>query len=84
MITPLGLYEYVRMPFGLKNASQTFQRVVNTVLRGIDGVFIYVDDVLIASRTEEEHENVLEQVFDRLQSMALGSVSASARFFSPN
>ena len=60
IITPFGLYEYVRMPFGLRNAAQTFQRFMDEVLRGIPFAYAYVDDVLIASHTLEEHERHLE------------------------
>jgi hypothetical protein len=52
IITPFGLFEYVRMPFGLRNAGQTFQRLMDKVLQGLDFVFIYLDDVLIASPDE--------------------------------
>ena len=66
IITPFGLYEYVRMPFGLRNAAQTFQRFMDEVLRGIPFAYAYVDDVLIASHTLEEHERHLDIVFTRL------------------
>ena len=49
------LFEFVRMPFGLRNAAQTFQRFINEVFSGLDFVFVYLDDVLIASVDEEEH-----------------------------
>ena len=49
IITPFGLYEFLRMPFGLKNAAQTFQRLMDTVLQGLSCVFVYLDDILIAS-----------------------------------
>ena len=47
--TPFSLFEFVRMPFGLRNAAQTFQRFIDQVLRGLDFSYAYVDDVLIAS-----------------------------------
>ena len=46
--TPFGLFEFLRMPFGLRNAAQTFQRFIDEVLRGLPFVFAYLDDVLIA------------------------------------
>lgn len=67
IITPFGLFEYVRMPFGLKNSAQTFQRFMDEVLRGLPFCFTYIDDVLIASPDAATHHQHLEQVFNRLQ-----------------
>ena len=53
--TPFGLYEFKRMPFGLKNAAQTFQRFINEVLSGLDFAYAYIDDVLVASNNEDDH-----------------------------
>nr|VZI22704.1 unnamed protein product [Spirometra erinaceieuropaei] len=64
--TPFGLFEFVRMPFGLRNAAQTFQRFIDHVLRGLPFVYAYIDDLLVASRNEEEHEEHLALVFGRL------------------
>ena len=64
--TPFGLYEFRRMPFGLKNAAQTFQRFMNEVLKGLDFAYAYIDDILIASKSEEEHSRHLNLVFARL------------------
>lgn len=69
--TPFGLFEYVRMPFGLRNAAQTFQRFINEVTRGLDFVFAYLDDLLVASTSMDEHEQHLKLLFDRLQSFGL-------------
>lgn len=64
--TPFGLFEYVRMPFGLRNAAQTFQRFIDEVIRGLPFCFAYLDDLLIASANPDEHKVHLEQVFGRL------------------
>ena len=61
--TPFGLYEFVRMPFGLHNAAQTFQHFMDEVLRGLQFCYAYMDDVLIASATPEEHLEHLRLVF---------------------
>ena len=53
VITPFGLFEFVKMPFGLRNAAQTFQRFMDQVLHGLTSVYVYIDDVLIASTTPE-------------------------------
>ena len=43
IITPFGLFEFIRVPFGLRNAAQAFQRLMDTVLAGLDCVFIYIE-----------------------------------------
>jgi cleavage and polyadenylation specificity factor subunit 1 len=64
--TPFGLFEFLFLPFGLSNAAQTFQRFINEVFHGLDFIFAYIDDILIASRSETEHLQHLETVFNRL------------------
>ena len=64
--TPFGLYEFVRMPFGLRNAAQTFQRFIDQVLSNMPFCYAYLDDLLIASSSPGEHAQHLRQVFQRL------------------
>lgn len=71
IITPFGLFEFLVMPYGLKNASQTFQRFVDSIFRDLDYVFVYIDDILIMSENHDEHKTHLETVFRRLQQHAL-------------
>nr|XP_054761143.1 uncharacterized protein LOC129267455 [Lytechinus pictus] len=65
--TPFGLFEFVRMPFGLRNAAQTFQRLMDTVICGLPFVYVYLDDILVASSSKDEHETHVRLLFDRLQ-----------------
>ena len=65
--TPFGLFEFVRMPFGFRNAVQTFQRFIDQVLRELPFCYAYIDDVLIVSATPEEHKRHLCQTFNRLK-----------------
>ncbi|XP_066591906.1 uncharacterized protein [Prorops nasuta] len=65
--TPWGLYEYVAMPFGLKNATQSFQRYINHVFRELEFVFVYVDDILVMSENKTQHETHLKAVFKVLK-----------------
>ncbi|GFW05159.1 retrovirus-related Pol polyprotein from transposon opus [Trichonephila clavipes] len=58
------------MSFGLRNAPSTIQRFINEVLFGLEFVFPYLDDILVASETEE-HKTHLKVVFDRLQKHGL-------------
>lgn len=69
--TPFGLFEFLVMPFGLRNAAQTFQRFIHQVLQGLDFIYVYIDDILVASETEEEHEQCLRKVFERLHAYGL-------------
>ena len=66
VVTPFGLFEFLRMPFGLRNAAQTFQRFIDQVLRGLHFCYAYIDDLLIASTNPEEHQRHIRQVFQRL------------------
>jgi len=68
-LTPLGQFEFMRMPMGLKNAPAVFQRFINKIFADMikDGkVVIYMDDIMIASKEMQEHLDVLKEVFDRL------------------
>ena len=64
--TPFGLYEFTSMPFGLRNAAQTFQRFMDQVLHGLPFAYDYIDDILVASATKEDHLEHLRQVCRRL------------------
>ena len=83
IITPFGLWEFIRMPFGLRNAGQSFQRFMDEVLDGLDFCFVYVDDVLIGSKSEEEHVLHVREVLTRLaeHGIALNSVAEPVHFW---
>ena len=53
--TPFGLFNFTRTSFGLRNSSQTFQRFIDHVTRGLDFVFVYLDDLLV---TSPDHKTV--------------------------
>ncbi|BHF77218.1 hypothetical protein SprV_0502032200 [Sparganum proliferum] len=78
--TPIGLFEFTRMPFGLRNATQTFQRFIDQVLRGLDFVYAYIDDLLVASSDAAEHEIHLRQLFERLDSFGVVINAAKCEF----
>ena len=65
-VTPDGLYQYRVMPFGMKNSSATFQRLMNKVISGLRGVKVYIDDLVVFSDTWEGHVARLKALFDRL------------------
>ena len=67
--TPVGLYQPTVMPFGVKNAPGSFQREMRRVLhkRLNKGVFVFVDDIIIYSRTEDEHIELIDWVLSQLE-----------------
>ena len=62
-VTPSGLYQYKVMPFGMKNAPATFQRMVNKLVRDIDGCEGYIDDVVIYSDNWSDHIRQIKRFF---------------------
>lgn len=71
VISPAGLYENIRMPFGLRNAPSTFQRFMHAVLSNLPFCTVYLDDILVFSDSPEEHINHLEIIFQRLLTYGL-------------
>ena len=70
-ITPFGRYFMKRLPFGISSAPEIFQRTMTELLRGIDGVICYFDDILCHTYTMEEHKLLLGRVFKRLKEAGL-------------
>ncbi len=64
-----GLYEFNVMPFGLKNAPPTFQRTMDKMFREYidDFAMVYIDDIVIYSKTFEEHLRHIELILRRLE-----------------
>lgn len=69
--TPFGLFEFLMMPFGLENASQAFQRLMDTACRGLEFAFVYIDDILAASKDVEADMQHLRLLFEKLQEHGL-------------
>lgn len=63
--TPIGLFEWIRMPFGLMCAPSTFQRFIDEILTDVDGNFPYQDDVFVYSKTIEHHYSTLDKIFKK-------------------
>ena len=80
IITPFGLFEFLKMPFGLKCAGQTFQRLMDEVCAGLPFTFVYIDDVLIASPDLETHLQHLRLVLQRFQQNGLVINPAKCEF----
>ncbi|KAL6421421.1 hypothetical protein ACFW04_013882 [Cataglyphis niger] len=67
--TPHGHYEFNRMPFGLKNAPATFQRLMDQVLSGLQGseLFVYLDDIVLYASSLREHVIKFDKLAERLR-----------------
>lgn len=63
--TPIGRYRCLRLHFGIKSAPEIYQRSMDKMLNDIDGAFLIIDDVLIAAKNMDEHDQILHKVIDR-------------------
>ena len=70
-ITHHGLFQFKTMPFGLINSGASFSRIMRKLLKGLDHVDNYIDDILIHTATYEEHVQKLKEVFSRLRAANL-------------
>lgn len=82
-VGPLGFFEFNKMPFGLANAPATYQRLQEQCLGDLHykTCFIYLDDVIIFSKTVEEHLDRLKQVFERFRDFRLKLSPKKCSFF---
>ncbi len=69
--TPVGRYRWLRLPFGIKSAPEIFQRIMDSMLEGIEGCRAIMDDILIAAKTPIEHDRILSNVAERAKSWNL-------------
>lgn len=81
--TRYGHYEFLVMPMGLTNAPATFQSYISNALRGYvdDFCVVYLDDILVFSRNEEEHAQHLELIMERLRQAELYANPKKCSFF---
>jgi hypothetical protein len=80
--TKEGHWEYKRLPFGLKTAPATFQRMMNVVLSGLKGsrCFVFLDDIVIYVRSLAEHNTKLREVFNRIRENRLKLKAEKCQF----
>ena len=69
--TPKGLFHYNRVPFGISSAPGIFQRAMEELLKDLQNVICYLDDILIVAADKIQHDKLLRQVFARLQTAGL-------------
>ena len=79
-ITPFGLYHYRVMPFGMRNSPATFQRIMNYLFQGLEGVQVYLDDIIIFSDTWPQHIDRLVSVLRKLRDAHLTIKLAKTSF----
>ena len=79
--SPFGKYEYVKVPFGLAQAPAYFQELMPKILKDFDFAIAYLDDIIIFSRTAEEHLSHIRKVFEKLQSAKLSMKLSKCHFF---
>ena len=80
----MGLFRYTRLPYGLAVAPSIFQRTLECVLAGIPRVCIFLDDILVTGRTQDEHVANLQLVLKRLDEAGLKLNNEKCQFFKPS
>ena len=80
-ISPLGKYEYLKVPFGLAQSPAYFQNLMNKVLNGLYFTLAYLDDVIIFSETAEQHLKHIQIVLTRLKQANLKLKKSKCTFF---
>ena len=81
--THKGLFRYKRLPFGISSAPAIFQRMMETLLQGIPGVCVYIDDIIVTGKTDEEHLHHLEEVLSRLEKAGMRLKKEKCRYMLP-
>ncbi|VDI69620.1 Hypothetical predicted protein [Mytilus galloprovincialis] len=69
--TPFGRFKFLRLPFGIKSASEVFHKAVCKILHGLNGVESFIDDILVWGCTKEEHDKRLKEVLERIRTANL-------------
>ena len=70
-ITPWGRFCFNRLPYGISTGSEQFQKSMNNVLEGLEGVECEIDDLLVHGESQEQHDSRLHSVLQRLQESKL-------------
>ena len=64
--THRGLYQFTRLPFGVKTAPAIFQSIMDNLISGLEGIVTYLDDILVVGRSEEELQGRIERLLKRI------------------
>ena len=81
--THKGLFQYTSLQFGISLAPGIFQRVIESILQGVSGVIVYLDDILISSSTQEQHLAAPDKVLSRLDKAGLRVKRSKCEFMRP-
>ena len=79
-ITPFGRFCFKRLPFEITSAPESFQQKISTILAKTEGVVCMIDDVLIFSHNQEEHDQQLKVVLSKLQKAGVTLNKAKCKF----
>ena len=79
--SPFGKYEYIKVPFGLAEAPEYFQELMTGVLKDFSFAIAYLDDIIIFSRTAEEHCNYSKEAFEKIMECTLINEFSKCHFF---
>ena len=82
--THRGLFQYNRLPFGVSSAPAIFQHCMETLMQGLLGVSVYIDDILVSGASLEQHMENLSKVLERLQTAGLRLNRAKCSFLRPS
>ena len=80
--SPFGKYEYVKVPFRLTQAPAYFQELMTSILKDFPFAMAYLDDIIIFSKTPQEHLSHIHMVFEKLKSANLSMKKSKCSFFS--
>ena len=81
--THKGLFRYKRLPFGVASAPALFQWTMETLLQGLPSVCVYIDDILVTGKTDEEHLRNLGEVLKRLDEAGMRLKREKCKFLLP-
>ena len=81
--THLGLYRYTRLPFGVASSPAIFQKIVDSVMSGLEGVGGILDDLIITGSNDERHLSNLESALERMSGMGIQLMKEKCLFMKP-
>ena len=84
IVTPWGAFKYRRLAMGLRNSAQSYQRWMDHIFHDMPGVFVYIDDILVHSKNDKEHGEIMDELFRRLKQNGLSISLAKCTFAAPS